>query len=123
MDGWTDGWTDAPQLLRVQRHASSCTGGNGNGFSCSPLEGVLGSDLLPGLLPLLASECGREVWGLAVGQVVPNSFFTGLFPVASVSTIRLRMSILGTWVCGLLQGASPSTPQNPSSTWGFGSCF
>lgn len=66
---------------------------NNDGFACSLLKGAPGSDLFPGLLALLAPECGWEVWGLVEGWVVPNTFFTGLFLVAPASTIRLGISI------------------------------
>lgn len=140
MDEWTDGRMDGADALGAsvcwtgwlgcQKGAErlgvqcSCARGNNNGFACSLLEYAPGSNIFPGLTALQALRHDWEVCFLAGGWVLPNTFFTGPFPVAPASTMGLGVSIWQTSrSVGYCRVPSSSTAWHPGSTWDFGSIF
>lgn len=106
---WT-GWLGCQKGAERLGVQGSCARGNNNGFACSVLKYAPGSNIFPGLMALQALEHDWEVCCLAGGWVLPNTFFTGLFPVAPASTMGLGVSIWQTCRSLLPQPGIPAAP-------------
>lgn len=108
---------------RQQRPVGSCVGVNSGGFACSPLEGMLGSDLFPGPPALLARECGPRWRAWPEDWLSPTP--------SSQDSSRWLLLVPSGWGCpcpacrsmSYCGVPSPSAAQHPSSTWGLAPFF